>query len=315
MSRVLVTGAAGFVGQALVGRLLDDGIQGRPVHQLVLSDLSLAGVRRDPRLVLEEGSVADRAVQQRLLRHQPEAIFHLASVPGGAAERDPVLGRGVNLEATLNLLETCQELEQAPRFIYASSIAVYGDTGTSSVSEDMTPSPAITYGAHKLACETLLADASRRGWVDGCSLRLPGIVARRDENPGVASAFMSQLFWKIAERKAITLPISPEGRCWWMSVKTCVNNLVHMAAMDSGPWSARRSYQMPVLHLGIDEVVQALAGCLGVDAAALVRYEPHPFTDKNFARYPQLSTPRAIAIGLRNDGSADELVRNVFDHP
>ncbi|WP_294258994.1 NAD-dependent epimerase/dehydratase family protein [uncultured Comamonas sp.] len=314
MSRVLVTGAAGFVGQALVRRLLDDGIQGRPVRQLVLSDLSLASVRQDPRLVLEEGSVADRDVLQRLLRHQPEIIFHLASVPGGAAERDPTLGRAVNLEATLNLMEACQALEQTARLVYASSIAVYGDTHASSVNEDVTPSPAITYGAHKLACETLLADASRRGWVDGCSLRLPGIVARRDESPGLASAFMSQLFWKMAAGQPITLPVSPDGTCWWMSVKTCVSNLVHMAAMDSGRWSSGRTYQMPVLHRGIDEVVQALARCFGPDTAGLIHYEPDPFIDKNFARYPQLSTPRAEEIGLRSDGSADELVRNVFAH-
>ncbi|WEE79786.1 NAD-dependent epimerase/dehydratase family protein [Comamonas testosteroni] len=313
MSCVLVTGAAGFIGQALVKRLLNEGIQGRPVHRLILSDLSLADIQGAPQLILEEGSFADKAVVQRLLRHQPDTIFHLASVPGGAAERNPVLGRSVNLDATLNLLESCQELKRAPRFVYASSIAVYGDTGASCVSEDMTPSPIITYGAHKLACETMLADASRRGWVDGCAMRLPGIVARRDENPGLASAFMSQVFWKLANKQPIVLPVSSTGMCWWMSVKTCANNLIHMAGMDSKLWSACRSYQMPVLHLGIDEVVQALAKCFNVDAKALVRYEPDPFIDAVFARYPPLSTPRAEGIGLRNDVSVDQLVHNVFD--
>lgn len=312
MSCVLITGAAGFIGQALSRRLLADGLHGRPVDRLVLSDISFSNAEQDPRLAFEVGNFADRTVLERLFKYRPDTIFHLASVPGGAAERDPVLGRSVNLDATLNLMEACQELEQAPRFVYASSIAVYGNIGTSGVTEDMTTLPEITYGAHKLACEIMLADASRRGWVNGCSVRLPGVVARRDENSGLASAFMSQVFWKFAEHQPITLPVSPGGSCWWISVKACVSNIIHIAAMDSELWLGRRSYQMPVLHLGIDEVVQALGQHFNVNVNALVHYAPDPFIDKNFARYPPLSTLRSQEIGLRNDGSVDELIHNVF---
>lgn len=256
--------------------------------------------------------MADKAALQRLVQQQPDTIFHLASVPGGAAERDPALGRSVNLDATLDLMEACQHLARPPRLVHASSIAVYGDAWAHSASEDMLPSPGISYGAHKLACETMLADASRRGWIDGCSVRLPGIVARRDENPGLASSFMSEVFWRLAEHRPIILPVSPTGTCWWMSVRTCVRNLIHMAGLDSGAWACRRIYQMPVLHLGMDELVQALARRFGADAQALVRYAPDPFIDQVFARYPPLSTPRAELLRLCHDGDVDTLIRNVF---
>lgn len=314
MSCVLVTGAQGFIGRQLVQRLLRDGLHGQPLRRLVLVDLAFdAGDRAlDARLQHIAGSVADRGVLQRAIDTRPDCIFHLASVPGGAAERDPALGRSVNLQATLNLLDACQALAQPPRFIYASSIAVYGDCLPAVASEDLLPAPAISYGAHKLACEILLADASRRGWVDGCALRLPGIVARRDENAGLASGFMSQLFWRLAEGREITLPVSPTGSCWWMSATTCVDNLLHMARMDSAGWSPQRSYQMPVLHLAVAEVIDVLAQRFGASVKDRVRYAPEPFIDRVFARFPPLLTPRALQLGLRHDHDAQTLVANAL---
>lgn len=312
MSCVLVTGAQGFIGQQLVQRLLRTGLNGQPPRRLVLVDLAFDGAADDSCVQHIAGSVAERGVLQRAIDTRPDCIFHLASVPSGAAERDPALGRSVNLDATLNLLDACRSLAQPPRFVYASSVAVYGDRFSGVASEDLAPAPVISYGAHKLACEILLADASRRGWVDGCSVRLPGIVARRDENAGLASGFMSQLFWSLAEGRAITLPVSPTGSCWWMSASTCVDNLLHMARMDPGRWNARRSYQMPVLHLTIGEVIDALARRFGPGVRDLVGYAPDPFIDRVFARQPPLRTPNAQQLGLRDDGDAPTLVSNAL---
>ncbi|WP_315128901.1 NAD-dependent epimerase/dehydratase family protein [Comamonas antarctica] len=312
MSCVLVTGAQGFIGQVLVQRLLCEGLSGRAIDKLVLVDLAFDDPHGDARVQRISGSLADPAVLAAAMHEQPATIFHLASVPGGASERDPALGRSVNLDATLALIEACQALAKPPRLVYASSIAVYGDQPESGASEDQLPQPAISYGAHKLACEILLADASRRGWVDGCSVRLPGIVARQGENAGLASGFMSQLFWRLAQGQTIVLPVSPSGSCWWMSAKTCVDNLLHLGSMDSSRWDARRSYQMPVLHLDIAEVVAALAQRFGVDAAQLVRFAPDPVIDRIYARYPPLATPRAEQLGLRHDGNVAALIAHAL---
>ena len=312
MNCVMVTGAQGFIGEQLVQRLLRTGLNGQPPRKLVLVDLAFDGAAGDACVQHIAGSVAERGVLQRAIDTRPDCIFHLASVPSGAAERDPALGRSVNLDATLNLLDACRSLAQPPRFVYASSVAVYGDRFSGVASEDLAPAPVISYGAHKLACEILLADACRRGWVDGCSVRLPGIVARRDENAGLASGFMSQLFWSLAEGRAITLPVSPTGSCWWMSARTCVDNLLHMARMDSGLWNAQRSYQMPVLHLTIGEVIDALAQRFGPGSRDLVSYAPDPFIDRVFARLPPLRTPIAQLLGLRHDGDAPTLVSNAL---
>lgn len=311
--RVLVTGAGGFVGQVLVRRLLAEGLGGRPLEALVAADLSLDGLPADPRLERVGGSIADAGVMARALARPVDAVFHLASVPGGAAERDPDLGRRVNLDATLALVEGLRaqrgQRQDAPRLVFASTVAVYGDSLPALVDEHTPARPAMSYGAHKLAAEVMLADADRRGWVQACSLRLPGVVARPGHGAGLVSAFMSALFWQLRAGEPIVLPVSAEGTAWWISVGACVDNLLHAATFDSAALDARRVVQMPALRLALSEVIDALARAYGEDRRALVRHEVQPLVQRLFAAYPPLSTPRAEALGFRHDGSADALVR------
>lgn len=313
MSHVLVTGSQGFIAQVLVRRLLEEGLGGQPVSRLTAVDIAFPATgAADSRVRRVAGSVHDPAVQTEALREAPDVIFHLSSVPGGSAERDPDLGRQVNLDATLALLDNCRSLARPPRFVYASSVAVYGEQLPASMDEDASPAPALTYGAHKLACEILLADASRRGWVDGCSLRLPGVVARPGDGEGLMSSFMSQIFWRLANGEPIKVPVSPVATCWWMSVGACVDNLLHVAAMDSSKWSPQRCYQMPVLHLSIQQVVDGLERALGHPVAHPVLYEPNPLIERLFGSSPPLRTPLAEAIGLRHDGDLSQLVQRAM---
>jgi D-erythronate 2-dehydrogenase len=306
---VLVTGAGGFIGQVLVRRLLRDGLGGQPIGRLVAVDLSLRELPGDARVQRVEGSIADPDVREHALAAPVQTVFHLASVPGGAAEKDPDLGRRVNLEATLQLLDRLRAQGNAPRFVFSSTIAVYGESLPERVDEDTAVAPALSYGAHKLASEILIADAARRGWVQACSLRLPGVVARPGDGAGLVSAFMSQLFWRLRAGEPIVLPVSAEGAAWWISAGACVDNLLHAARLDTAALGPRRVVQMPALHLRMIDVVDALARAHGADRRTLVRYEPQTMVQRLFASFPPLDTPRALALGFRHDGSADMLVR------
>ena len=306
--RVLVTGAGGFIGRVVVARLLDAGLNGRRVEQLIAADLSLHGLPGDARLRPVAGSIADAGVLEQALGEPVDAVFHLASVPGGAAEASPDLGRRVNLDATAQLLSLLREHGNRPRFVFASTVAVYGDPLPAAVDEQTPPRPAMSYGAHKLAAEVLVADAARRGWVDACSLRLPGVVARPGDGAGLISAFMSQLFWRFAAGESIVLPVCADGTAWWISVGACVDNLLHAAAIDTDRLDARRVVQMPAQHLSIGAVVDALARRHGEPRRALVRHDPQERVQRLFASFPPLHTPRAEALGFHHDGSADALV-------
>jgi nucleoside-diphosphate-sugar epimerase len=308
MSHVVVTGAQGFVGRALARRLLADGLGGRALSRLTLLDIAFDAEHADPRVVQLAGSIAQADVRALAYATPVDAVFHLASVPGGAAEKNYSLGRSINLDATLGLLEDLRDHGSAPRFVFASTVAVYGEQLPESVDERTLPAPALTYGMHKLMGEALVADASRLGWVQGCSLRLPGVVARPGDGAGLMSAFMSQLFWRLAAGETLTVPVSPGGVAWWISVVQCVDNLLHAATVDHERLNARRSYQMPVLRLSIAEVVDAIAARFGADRKALVRYAPDPFIERLFANYPPLLTPEAEELGFRNDGSVNRLI-------
>lgn len=313
MTRVLVTGAAGFVGRVLVRRLLTDGLDGRPVEALVLADLALADFPDDGRLHKIEGSLAEPGVLARAMAEPVDAVFHLASVPGGAAEKNPDLGRRVNLDATLQLVDLLRAQGTAARLIFASTIAVYGEPLPAMVDEHTPAAPALSYGAHKLACEILIADAARRGWVQACSLRLPGVVARPGDGAGLISAFMSQLFWKLRAGEPIVLPVSAEGRAWWISVGACVDNLLHAACIETQALGPRRMVQMPALHLAMADVVAALIRAYGADRQALVSFAPQARVQALFASYPPLQTPTADALGFCHDGSVDVLARRATE--
>jgi len=309
MSHVVVTGSEGFVGQVLVERLLQQGLGGAPISRLTLMDVAFAAPPTDARVVQLAGSIADETLRAQAYAPPVDAVFHLASIPGGAAEKNYELGRSINLDATLGLLEDLRpQAQRGVRFVFASTIAVYGEHLPPQVDEATLPNPGLSYGAHKLAGEYLVADATRRGWVQGCSLRLPGVVARPGDGAGMMSAFMSQLFWRLAAGQPITVPVSAEGVAWWISVGACVDNLLHAATVPVDRLNPRRSYQMPVLRFTVGELVDALAARYGQDRRQLVTYAPEPFIQKLFASYPPLATPEALALGLRHDGSIDQLI-------
>jgi len=307
-TRVLVTGADGFVGRALVRRLLADGLNGSTVDEIVALDIRFEhgapeGVRQ------YVGSVDDSALLSEACRDPLTAVFHLASLPGGAAEQDFELGRRINLDATVLLLDLLRTQPSPPRLVFASSIAVYGELAGERVDESTPPAPQLTYGAHKLASEVLIADATRRGWVRGVSLRLPGIVARPGDGAGLISAFMSQLFWKLRAGQPLTVPVSADGTGWWLSVGACVDNLLRGAAIDPEAIGPPCVLIMPALHLSVAQVVDAIGKASGFNAEPLVTYAPDAAVQRLFASYPPLSTPRAEALGLYHDGSAEFLAR------
>jgi nucleoside-diphosphate-sugar epimerase len=196
--------------------------------------------------------------------------------------------------------------------VFASSVAVYGMVGLESVLESRTPEPTLSYGAHKWATELLLADYSRRGELDACSLRLPGIVARPSAETGHGSAFMSHIFHALLSARTYTCPVSADATAWWMSRQRCLDNLIHAAGLPAAAMPASRCWQPPVLQASVAEVVQAIAQRLGRDPQAWIRYAPDARIEALFGRQPPVLTPRAEAAGFAHDGSVHALVEHVL---
>jgi nucleoside-diphosphate-sugar epimerase len=300
--------------------MLRDGIaEAGDISELWLIDQQFGGRRPDVShtgVLMTElaGDFSRLEMLEPLLSKAIDVVFHLASVPGAQAEAEPAEGDRVNLRGTLALFERLAEQTtehgHATRVVYASSVAVYGDSLPSTMDEHTATRPTISYGTHKLIGELLLADWTRRGKLNGHSLRLPGIVARPELSSGHGSAFMSRVFRAAQQRQAYTCPVSPTATAWWMSRRCCVDNLLHAACLPTERLHASRVWTPPVLHLSVEDVVDALVRRFGPFE---IDYAPVDRIEQLFGRQPPLTDRRALEAGFRHDGTIDELVANALE--
>jgi len=312
---VLVTGADGFIARKLVARLLSGALDtpGDPVSRLTLLDQRFGGPAPDRRVRLVEGDLSSAPTLRTATEQAPDVIFHLASIPGGAATKNFELGLRVNLLATVALLEALRWQGTKPRVVFASTIGVYGVPLPEIIDEDTLPEPSMSYGAHKLIGEVLMTDYTLRGFIDGRSLRLPGIVSRPPQPSGMLSAFMSDMIRELWAGREFTCPVGAEGRAWWMSRPCVVDNLLHAASIAPGIAASRRVWLLPVMHASMEDVVSAIARRRGDEVRRRITYQRNDALQAQFASMPPLRCPQALAAGFRNDGTLESLVERALE--
>ena len=319
---VFITGANGFVGQALTNHILSQGRVGESkVSRLTLLDRQFDEPVVDSSsldLVVEQqsGDLADdQWLKDTLGRFPMDVIYHLASIPGGMAEKNDQLGRRVNIDATMTLLEICKAQTEStghkPVLVFASSIAVFG-TMPDLVTDNTLLKPQLSYGAHKVVGEVMINDFSRRGWVDGRSLRLPGVLARPPAETGQLSAFLSDIIRDVSQGRTFVCPMSAEARTWASSLPNVVENLIHGATVEEYKVQDHRTFTLPTLCFSMAELTEAIGAVYQQDAKALVRYEPNQMIENLFGRFPPLKTLAADEAGFKHDGNLKKLVERAL---
>jgi D-erythronate 2-dehydrogenase len=302
--RILITGASGFVGRAFITALGDE-------HEIVAFD-SASNPYSDGSIRYIQGDLADPALLDEACSDRVDALVHLATVPGGAAEQDPNHAFAVNIDATAALLDRITSAEAPPRVLFASSIAVFGDPLPTYV-DDATPiQPRMVYGAHKAMIEQWIATLTRRGEIEGLSLRFPGIIARPKGPSGMKSAFMSDVFHAAAARQGFVSPVSAEATLWLMSVSGLVRNLVHALKAPTALFAEPYALTLPSVRTSFGALVLEIARQTGADPS-LVRYDPDAALESAFGRQPPLATPAADVAGFRHDGSLEALVTSALN--
>lgn len=299
--RVLITGAGGFVGQAQARALAGK------MHVIATDWCGLDN--SPPGVVAVPGDLDDPALLAAVTADPCDAIVHLATVPGGAAEADPALAARVNVAATMALIDAAAAHGNRPRFVFASSIAVFGDPLPAHVDDAMPVAPMLRYGAHKAMMEEWIATMTRRGAIRGLSLRLPGIVARPLGPSGMKSAFLSNLFHALKAGAPIVLPVSAQATCWLLSRRALIGQITGALDLPEDPADARLN--LPAQRVVMGDLVAEVARQTGHDPA-LVSFAPDPAIEVAFGTQPPLFTPRANALGLHHDGSLAALVAHAL---
>ena len=307
--KILVTGAAGFLGRRLAKALLA-GAPGLPaVSKLVAVDTASSSLD-DPRVDWRIGTITDDHFTRSIVDADVDAVYHLAAVVSGQAEAEFDLGMRVNVDAARTLLEACRRLEKPPRFIFTSTVAVFGGALPAIVPENVALVPQSSYGSEKAIVELLVSEYARKRFVDGIVCRLPTIAVR----PGTANAAMSSFVSGIIREPLAGVdticPVPLDTRLWISSPDVVTANLVHAARIRTSDLADRRAVNLPGLSVTPQQMLDALERAAGAAVRARVRYELDAHINHIVCTWPgAFDVSRAIGLGFGADRDVDSIVR------
>jgi nucleoside-diphosphate-sugar epimerase len=315
--RIVITGGAGFIGNKLVRALLQRGTLTdrsgtiRPIDQLVLFDVvAVEGLTHDPRLEVRTGDITDRRQLEELIGPGTDGVFHLAAVVSANAEEDFDLGMAVNLDGTRHLLEACRALAKPPRFVFASSCAVYGGEMPALLSDQTILTPQTSYGAQKAAGELLVSDYTRKGFIDGRALRLPTILVRPGRPNRAASTFASSILREPLAGQDAVCPVGRDVEMYVLSPRRVIEALQHAYELPEATLGPVRALTLPGITVSVGEMLAALERVAGEAVAARVHFEGDPTIQHIVAGWPtHFQAERALALGFQPDNDIDEIIR------
>jgi nucleoside-diphosphate-sugar epimerase len=314
--RIVITGGAGFLGTRLARAVLaratltDARGRARPVRELVLLDVVRPPDLGDPRLRGVAGDLADPAVIERVLTPDTDSVFHLAAVVSGQAEADFDIGMRVNLDATRLLLERCRRLAAPPKFVFASSLAVFGGPLPDPVTDDAPLTPQASYGTQKAIGELLVYDMTRKGYLDGRSLRLPTVTVRPGKPNKAASSFASGVIREPLSGDDAICPVAPTTRMWVISPRAVIANLIIGHEARASAFAHTRSVNVPGISIGVGEMVAALRRVAGEAVAARVKWQLDPAIDRIVSTWPSNFVPKlGPALGMKSDPDFETIIR------
>ncbi|KAA0968985.1 SDR family oxidoreductase [Aureimonas fodinaquatilis] len=314
---VLIIGAAGMIGRKFLDRIsAEPDVLGQEIDKLTLVDVVAPTAPPEFESITssQAADLADAGVAARLIATRPDLIIHLAAVVSGEAEMDFEKGYRVNLEGTQALLEAIRlegrNAPYKPRLVYASSIAVYGAPFAPTISDDFALYPLTSYGTQKAIGELLLADYSRKGFLEGIGIRLPTICIRPGKPNKAASGFFSNILREPLVGQEAVLPVDENVRHWFTSPRSAVGFFVHASTMDLGPVGPRINLSMPGLSATVGEEIEALRRVAGDDTVKLIRRVPDPAIQAIVAGWAtNFEGRRARELGFTAETDFDDIIR------
>jgi len=312
--KILITGGGGFLGFRLARTLLARGqLGGRTITGMTLLDDAFPPALQElksAKVKAITGDIADEATIAAACPPDTGAVFHLAAVVSGAAEADFDLGLRVNLKGMELLLERMRQCQAPPRMVFTSSIAAFGGDLPPVLDDSTIANPQTSYGAQKVIGEVLVTDYSRKGFIDGRSLRLPTVVVRAGKANAAASSFASAVIREPLNGVAYECPVAPETGVWLLSPGKTVEAFLHAWELPPEAWGTQRWLNLPGITATVAQMVEAMRKVAGDAAADRVVYKGDARIQAIVKTWPgSFRTPRALAMGFTADPDMESVIR------
>ncbi|OBX05130.1 hypothetical protein QV06_03915 [Gallibacterium genomosp. 3] len=312
--KIIITGGQGFLGQRLAKALLAQ--TKLPISKLLLLDISTPQHHiNDPRVEAISVDLRDKAALQQYIQADIDAIFHLAAIVSSQAEEQPDLGYEINFLASKNLLDLCRAVNPQIRFIFASSLAVYGGDLPEIIQNNTALTPQSTYGVQKAMCELLINDYTRKGFVDGIVLRLPTICIRPGKPNQAASSFVSSIMREPLCGETANCPVDRSLALWLSSPDTVVANFIHSLSLPPLHLNERYSINLPGFSITVEEMLTQLATIKGQEILQHITYQFDRKINDIVASWPaKIDISRAISLGFMVDDHFADVIHQFINH-
>ncbi len=308
---ILITGAAGFLGQRLAQQLLNlPALKHLTLADVVTPPVPI-GSTDHPKIITQQADLTDPQAVKNLVTPDITAVYHLAAVVSGQAEANFDLGMAVNGDGTRHLLEAVRHQAPGARFIFASSLAVFGGDLPTIITDKTIVAPQSSYGTQKAVAELWITDYSRKGFIDGYVLRLPTVCVRPGKPNAAASSFASSIIREPLQGLPAICPVDPTLSLWLSSPEAVTNNLIHSLTLSAESLKDSRIVNLPGLTVTVQQMIDALAKVAGPQTVQLIQYQPNEAISRIVVSWPsQFDISRALALGFTQDNNFEEIIRS-----
>ena len=322
---IIITGGSGFLGVRLARSLLlkhqlalrDKAPQ--RIQKIILVDRAAppADLAEDSRIQFLMGDLNQllelKIAETQSIWAQAAIVFHLAAAVSGECEANFDLGMRSNVDATRALLEACRAAGTCPTVVFASSLAVFGNSAVQplpAVIDDRTlPTPQNSYGIQKFIGEQLVADYGRKGFICARNVRLMTVSVRPGKPNGAASSFLSGMIREPLAGIRASCPVPPETAVALSSPARTIDGLVKAAEASDEAWGARTAINLPALSTTVGAMAAALEKLGGKAAADLIDWTPDPTIANIVTSWPAvIDAGRARALCLKPDPDFESIV-------
>ncbi|KKC98050.1 D-erythronate dehydrogenase [Photobacterium halotolerans] len=298
--KIIITGGAGFLGAMLTDTLLQryDDIERIKIVDRIAPDLS----QFDSRVSAVVGDITHPADIDSLIDADTTHVFHLAAIVSSHAEEDFDLGMKVNLLATQLLLEKCRQVNPAIRFVFSSSLAVFGGELPDLIEPMTATQPSSSYGTQKAIGELLVNDYGRKGFVDAITVRLPTICIRPGAPNKAASSFVSGIIREPLKGEPSNCPVEPTLPLWISSPETVIDNIIHASQLPAEAITGYRTFNLPGIQVTPAEMIAAMTETVGAGFAERVSYEADAAIARIVGSWPKgFNNASELTLGFKAD--------------